>query len=143
MTGPRIAARLLIASPATAEDGRAVAALLRPYAPGALYRLNGAVAGETEAMVASVLALPSAPVEGADSLRAIEAVALHALGGCVAVLMPGAAVPGLLARALGAPVEAAARFTVAPQAISVLECDDEGRWSVVRVHEGAHPLPDA
>lgn len=143
MTGPRVVARLLVASPVTAEDGAAVAALLGAYAPSALHRLDGAATEDVVRAVAATLALPSMPVEGSDPLQAIEAVALRALGGCVAVLVPGAAVSMLLARALGAPPEAAARITVAPSAISVLECDDAGRWSVVRVNEGAHPFPGA
>lgn len=143
MTGPRVVARLLIAAPVTAEDGAAVASLLRAYSPVALHRLDGAVTEDVERAVAAALALPSTAVEGSDPLRAIEAVALRALGGCVAVLVPGGAVSMLLVRALGAPQGAAARISVVPSAISVLECDDAGRWSVVRVNEGAHPFPGA
>lgn len=143
MTGPRIVARLLIAAPHTAEDGAAVAALLRAYGPTALHRLDGAMTIEAGGAVAAALGLPCTPVEGVDALQAIEAVAMRALGGCVAVLAAGEAVPGLLVRALGAPVEAAGRFAVVPRAVSVLECDDERRWSVVRVNEGALPFAEA
>lgn len=140
MTGPRIVARLLIAAPQTAEDGTAVAALLRPYAPTALHCVDDAVADEAEQAVATALDLGCTRVKGADALQAIEAVAMRALGGCIAVLVPGDAVPGLLARALGAPPEAATRLAVMPRAVSVLECDDARRWSVVRVNEGAWPF---
>jgi len=143
MTGPRIVARLLIAAPRTAEDGVAVAALLAGYAPTALHRLDGVGAGEAERSVAAGLGLVVTPVEGSDPLQAIESVAMRTLGGCVAVLAAEDAVPGLLVRALGAPAEAAARLAVVPRAISVLECDDERRWSVVRVNEGALALPGA
>lgn len=143
VTGPRIVARLLVAAPATTEDADAVAALLRTYAPTALHRLDGAVAGDVEHAVASALGLACSPVEGSDALQTIEALASRALGGCVAVLVPGALLPTLLARALGAPPQAAARIAAVSRAISVLECDDEGRWSVVRLNEGAFPLPPA
>jgi len=143
MTGPRIVARVLIAAPQTAEDGAAVAALLRPYAPIALHRLDSAAADEAVEALSAALGLTCASVAGADALEAIESVAMRTLGGCIAVITAGGAVPGLLARALGAPAEAAERLAVVPRAVSVLECDDARRWSVVRVNEGAWPYAEA
>ena len=59
------------------------------------------------------------------------------------MLVPVDTLPALLARALGAPDGAAAHLVAVPSAVSVLECDDERRWSVVRVNEGALPFAEA
>ena len=141
MTGPRVVARLLVVAPQSILDAAQVASLLHPYQPQQLHRLDGASA-EVAAVVAERLGLPCDTADVPEPLEAFERLAAMVQGAVVAVLAPPSVVPVMLARALGAPVEMASRFAAVPRAVSVLECDQEGRWSVVRVNEGAFPASD-
>lgn len=138
LTGLRVVARLLVAAPQSPLDANEVANLLHAYQPQQLHRLDG-VSPEVAAVVAERLGLTCETVEVPEPLEAFERLAAMVQGAVVAVLAPPAVVPVMLARALGAPAEMARRFASAPRAVSVLECDEEGRWSVVRVNEGAFP----
>jgi hypothetical protein len=73
-----------------------------------------------------------------SSQAALERVAASAMGSTVALLVTAGVLPRIVTYALGVPDEAAARFD-SSNAVSVLECDAEGRWAVVRVNEGAWP----
>ncbi|RLT26730.1 MAG: hypothetical protein DWI48_05540 [Chloroflexi bacterium] len=129
---------MLLITP-TIADIEVVAALLQPYAPEQLVSVDGVSAALVEAC-GRALGIKIRQLDVAtDAASTLDAVAADAQGNTIALLVPLEAVPGIVAYALGVSDEAAPRFEFASNAISVLECDADGRWAVVRVNEGAWP----
>ena len=131
-------ARLLLASP-TLADVESVASLLRAYAPERLVALRGVSALPVEAC-ARALGIEMRQLQAdPDAPSMLDVVVADGQGSTVALLVPLEALPHLVSYALGVSDEAGVRFAFAASAISVLECDADGRWAVVRVNEGAWP----
>ena len=110
---PRTVARLLLV---IQHSGARIEGLSRQYAP---------VAGYTHDDASDVVAVAAG-------------IASAHLGATVTLTAGNEALRVLLCHALGVPPSAS--FIVAPNTISVVEVDLDGRWVVVRVNEG-NPLP--
>lgn len=131
-------ARVLLISP-TSAGIEVVAELLLPYAPDRLVTGSGVPASLIEACGRELGIEVRQTADCGDAASTLDAVAADAQGSTIALLVPLELVPRIVTYALGVSDEAAPRFEFASNALSVLECDDDGRWAVVRVNEGAWP----
>jgi hypothetical protein len=118
-------------------SGEALAPLVDPYAPD-LFFLAAGSAGEPFGVPG--VAAPMAQLEGHDLRANAERIAAEHPGQTIGLVADAAELRSLVCHALGVPPEAAERFLIVPNAISVLEVDVALRWAVVRLNEG-RPLP--
>ena len=131
-------ARVLLISP-TPADIEVVAELLLPYAPDRLVAVSGVLDAHVEACGRALGVEVRQTADCGDAASTLDVVAADAQGSTIALLVPLEVVPLMVTYALGVSDEAAPHFEFASNAISVLECDADGRWAVVRVNEGAWP----
>jgi len=131
-------ARVLLISP-TPADIEVVAELLLPYAPDRLVAVSGVLDAHVEACGRALGVEVRQTADRGDAASTLDAVAADAQGSTIALFVPLEVVPRMVTYALGVSDEAAPHFEFASNAISVLECDADGRWAVVRVNEGVWP----
>jgi len=133
MNEPPTVTRFVLISDASGEG---VAAVVAPYAPD-LYVVTS---DHSELVRALGTMAPAARLEGDDLCISAERIAAERPGQTIAIVANAEQLRLLLCHALGVPTDAAERFLIVADAISVLEVDLAMRWAVVRLNEG-RPLP--